>query len=275
VKKLIKNLIIKLFRAFGIQLIKKSRFDLLSDFSSVWYNRHNQRRQEHLATLNLDIFGKTVLEVGAGIGDHTTFWLDRKGDILITEARKENLGLLRSRFPEQKIQFLDLDDAENIVLDRKFDIVYCYGLLYHLKNPEKAIEFMSNHCLSMLLLETCVSFGDAEQINRTKEDDNPTQAYSGIGCRPTRIWVFNQLKKYFEHIYVPLTQPAHPEFPLDWTKESKSYLSRAVFIASKEIIHNELLVSYLPKKQFVDINDYHKEKKSQNLRYFDFLGKIL
>ena len=35
-------------------------------FSSFWYLRHNARRQEHLGSLNLDIFNKSVLEVGAG-----------------------------------------------------------------------------------------------------------------------------------------------------------------------------------------------------------------
>jgi hypothetical protein len=46
-------------------------------FHSAHYQRHNQRRQEHLASLGLDISGATVLEVGAGIGDHTSFFLDR------------------------------------------------------------------------------------------------------------------------------------------------------------------------------------------------------
>lgn len=40
-------------------------------FHSIFYLRHNARRQEHLATLGLDLGNKSVLEVGAGIGDHT------------------------------------------------------------------------------------------------------------------------------------------------------------------------------------------------------------
>lgn len=54
-------------------------------FHSIFYLRHNARRQEHLATLGLDLGNKSVLEVGAGIGDHTQFFLDRGCKVLCTE----------------------------------------------------------------------------------------------------------------------------------------------------------------------------------------------
>src|SRR5580704_12589348 len=54
-------------------------------FGSPWYQRHNQRRQEHLASLQLDLVSKSVLEVGAGVGDHTFYFLDR--DCTVVSAR--------------------------------------------------------------------------------------------------------------------------------------------------------------------------------------------
>jgi hypothetical protein len=45
-------------------------------FHSPDYIRHNARRLEHLASLRLPIHDATVLEIGAGIGDHTTFYLE-------------------------------------------------------------------------------------------------------------------------------------------------------------------------------------------------------
>ena len=48
-----------------------------AEFHTDHYLRHNQRLLEHLATLGLPIAGRTVLEVGAGIGDLTSFFLDR------------------------------------------------------------------------------------------------------------------------------------------------------------------------------------------------------
>ena len=103
----------------------------------------------------------------------------------------------------------------------------------------------------MLLLETCVSFGDKDLLNPCTEDLlSPTQAISGKGCRPTRRWVYNQLKLYFEFVYLPITQPNHEEFPIDWaTPGSTQTLARAVFIASRQKLINELLVEEIPIKQ--------------------------
>ncbi|HUK57003.1 MAG TPA: SAM-dependent methyltransferase, partial [Nitrospiria bacterium] len=50
-------------KAFGLNPSPKDCF------LSYHYQRHNQRRQEHLASLGLNIQGATVLEAGAGIGD--------------------------------------------------------------------------------------------------------------------------------------------------------------------------------------------------------------
>jgi hypothetical protein len=103
----------------------------------------------------------------------------------------------------------------------------------------------------MLLLETCVSFGEEEAINFCNEvADYPSQAISGNGCRPTRKWVYNQLKQYFEFVYMPITQPNHEEFPIDWTlSSSETKLIRSVFIASRQELNNLLLVEDIPLKQ--------------------------
>lgn len=82
----------------------------------------------------------TVLEVGAGIGDHSHFYIDRNCQITITEARKENLGLLKKRYPHQNVQFLDMENPFDLA-EAPYDVVHCYGLLYHLSNPSAALAF--------------------------------------------------------------------------------------------------------------------------------------
>ena len=223
--------------------------DPMKVFHCDEYLRHKQRRLEHLASLGLDIVGKTVLELGAGIGDHTSFFLDRSCEVVATEGRPQNLEILRSRYPGVETIQLDLETPD-LKINQQFDIVYCYGLLYHLQKPTQAIEFMARSCQKMLLLETCVSFGEEEAINLCKEvADFPSQAISGRGCRPTRKWVYNQLKQYFEFVYMPITQPNHEQFPLDWTLSSSETLVRSVFIASRQKLNNVLLVEDIPLKQ--------------------------
>ena len=219
-------------------------------FNSYHYQRHNQRRLEHLVSLGLDIAGSSVLEVGAGIGDHTNFFLDRGCQVVSTEARPENLEILNLRYPHITVRHLDLDNPDP-TFNELFDIIYSYGLLYHLKNPIEAIEFMSRCCRKMLLLETCVSFGEEELINPcTEPAESPSQAVSGQGCRPTRKWVYNQLKQYFDFVYMPITQPHHEEFPIDWASPpTTEILTRAVFIASRKKLNNQLLTENIPLKQ--------------------------
>jgi ubiquinone/menaquinone biosynthesis C-methylase UbiE len=223
--------------------------DPLNVFQSDEYLRHNQRRLEHLASLGLDLLGKTVLELGAGIGDHTSFFLDRSCEVVAAEGRPQNFEILRARYPDIETIQLDLETPD-LKINQQFDIVYCYGLLYHLQTPAQAIEFMARSCQKMLLLETCVSFGEEEAINLCKEVvDNPSQAISGNGCRPTRKWVYNQLKQHFEFLYMPITQPNHEQFPIDWTLSSSETLVRSVFIASRQELNNLLLLEDIPLKQ--------------------------
>jgi len=225
-----------------------SRNSSLASFHSDRYLRHTARRLEHLASLRIPVAGRRVLELGAGVGDHTTYYLDRGCDVTLTEARAENIAVLRSRFPRGKIILMDAENPEALE-GSPFDVVHCYGLLYHLKNPERALKYVSDSCAGMLFLETCVSFGVEKAVNLVEEPtSDPTQSFSGTGCRPTRPWIYDKLKEGFPYVYCPVTQPNHEEFPLDWNAPGcaeESGLHRAVFVASKAEIRNEMLSSKL------------------------------
>ena len=143
-----------------------------------------------------------------------------------------------------------LEDAAKRINER-FDIVYAYGILYHLSNPGAALQFMSNACSGLLLLETCVSLGEELSVNPTKEDGAaPSQAIGGMGCRPTRPWLWRELSRLFEFVYATATQPAHEEFPTGWTvPRSESGLTRSVFVASRRPLESDLLLDHLPAVQ--------------------------
>ena len=211
------------------------------------YQRHNSRRLEHLASLELPLASRRVLEVGAGIGDHTSFFLDRGCEVTITEARQDNLKLLRRRYPNIEVMHLDLDEPKP--LNRTWDIAYCYGVLYHLRNPGSALHFLSKHA-DLLLLETCVTPGNEVELNPVDEHrESPTQAISGVGCRPTRRWVQETLGLHFRYVYSTVTQPWHEEFPLNWNRVETHGLTRSVFIASHKALDSDKLTLDLPSEQ--------------------------
>lgn len=214
------------------------------------YQQHNIARLAHLDSLGLSLSGKTVFEFGAGIGDHTYYLMIKKCKVLPTDSRDELLEFIQKRFAIPTMKF-DVEHDLNKLADLPYyDIFYCYGLLYHVSNPEQFLLSMKNKC-GMLLLETCVSHDFRESgphlVNENLE--NPTQATSGTGCRPSRSWIFEKLKSVFPFVYLPTTQPNHQEFPKDWTKpmEDRSTLVRAVFIASMNPIENPLLTDQLIK----------------------------
>ena len=107
----------------------------------------------------------------------------------------------------------------------------------------------------MFLLETCVShdFRESGPYLVSEDVKNPTQASSGTGCRPTRAWIFSILKQAFPYVYIPVTQPNHEQFPVDWSEpmEDRTRLIRAIFIGSTTPIDNSRLTTDL-------IKVYHK-----------------
>lgn len=220
------------------------------DFRSHHYLRHNQRRQEHLATLGLPIAGRSVLEVGAGIGDHTSFFIDRGCAITITEPRETNLTVLTRRFPDRPVRYLDLDSPDPTFAER-FDIVYCYGVLYHLARPADALAYLARLCEDLLLVETCVTPGAEVALNPETEDRRrPSQSLAGLGCRPTRPWVMEELSRHFDYAYTTTTQPWHEEFPLDWSQTNEAgRLTRAVFVGSHRALETPVLSEGLPMMQ--------------------------
>jgi FkbM family methyltransferase len=234
-----------------------------SAFHNVRYLRMNARRQEHLMSLGLPIRNKTVLEVGAGIGDLTSFFLDRGCTVTSIEPRPDNVDLFAARYaaarlwPEDRLHVVQADVYH---LARHGEVsphsvLFCYGLLYHLDQPVAALDEMAASCSELLILETRVSYASGESIEYVKEDAaDPTNSVSGQGCLPSRRWVYRQLSKRFEHVYMPLTQPAHEQFRLNWgLPEAPHGIHRAIFVASRRQIVNSVLLQGVPDLQFSEL----------------------
>jgi len=213
--------------------------------------RINAARMEHLASLRLAISGKRVLEVGAGIGLLTGFFEELGCSVLTTDGRSDNVAEIRRKYPHRQAEVLDLETTDDITHLGEFDIIFCYGTLYHLANPEQAIKTLAAVCREMILLETCVTPGDDLVINLVAENQgNPNQASSGVGCRPTRPWVMEMLRKYLGFAYLSRSQPFHYDFDLDWRSPLPKKLHRSVFVGAKSRLMNDQLVDDAPIKQF-------------------------
>jgi hypothetical protein len=217
-------------------------------FFNNGYQKHNVARLQHLESLKLDLYGKKVVEFGAGVGDHTIFYLFKNCQVLPTDGRADLVDFIRERFGVDT-GVIDIENDQSKIRDLpKFDIAHCYGVLYHINNPSEFLDLIKDKA-STLFLETCVS-------SDKKKDDiylmpepsgNLSQAISGTGCRPTRNWIMKKLKENYKYVYVPKTQPKHIQFPLKWDKDfPEGALIRAVFIASNQEIASSHLLTELP-----------------------------
>lgn len=202
----------------------------------------NTARQEHLASLGLDLQNRTVLEVGAGIGLHTTFFLERGCDVTITDGAPENMAEIRRRHPGVKNRILDLENPTATDSMSMFDIIYCYGLLYHMSRPENVLQQLAKICREKILLELICDPSPENKLSLVTDGPGLDQSIIGCGCRPTREWVLDKLVKHFGHGYISTTQPDHQEFPLDWSVPHQ-HNTRAIFVGSKKALDNPLLLS--------------------------------
>lgn len=218
-------------------------------FHAAYYIDITERRLEHLASVGLPLSDRTVLEVGAGIGDLTGFFLDRGCEVMSSDARPSNVEILARRRPTARAMVLDLD-AERVPPIDDVDIVFAYGVLYHLRNPARAIALLAEHCRELMLVETSVADGDSVAVFSTSETmSSPTQAVGGLGSRPTRSWVHEELSVHFPYVYTTVTQPWGHDFPLDWNAPRDTAHRRAIFVASRAALDLPTLTADLPTTQ--------------------------
>lgn len=207
----------------------------------------NEARLSHLASLGLDSSEKRVLEVGAGVGNLTGFWRERGCDVVSTEGREANVVEFQRRHPGWRVERANLNVADSHTNLGYFEIVFCYGTLYHLSRPATAIESLATITTGLFLIESRVSCTDDGLLHRVREGRGIDQSIDNYGCRPARDWIRKELGRFLPYVYVPLSQPGHPEYPLAWPSKAKA--CRAVFVASRQRLSNSSLTPGLPLRQ--------------------------
>lgn len=214
-------------------------------FREARYMRHSARRLEHLASLQLDLHGKTVLEFGAGIGEHSQFFFDRGCSVLSVEPRASNCAEMRRKHTDpaeylpaagHRILQAAATDATKIFSQARFQIIYNYGLLYHMTDP---LGFLKQSCAlasELYLLETAVSDLVTSQTQYSEDTTNATNAIEDQCLLVSRAEIFETMKSELPYVYVPRTQPAHEQFLRDWTtpREMTTGRHRAIFIGSTQ-----------------------------------------
>ena len=215
------------------------------------YQRLTARRLEHLTSLALPLWNRKVLEVGARQGDLTHYFTDRGCTVTIVEPRMTNVLNLRKKialgklFPPDAVSIFSMDLEKRIPIGR-WDIVFCFGLLYHLERPLRFLKNVAPLAEDILLLETVVS-AEVQVVQESSVADS--MALSGRATQLRRQDIFEALKGLFPYVYVPSTQPNHDQFETDWAS-FQSGARRAIFIAARRPLSSPVaLLQELPMMQ--------------------------
>src|SRR5262245_43944423 len=182
-------------------------------FDDALANAINEARMHHLYSLGLPFDGKRVLDVGSGVGHLARFLRQWGGRVTSIDGRKENVEIQRQRLPDTDAHVLNVETDSLTHLGR-FDIVFCYGLLYHLENPIAGLRNIASVCDHFLALETIVCDCSAPVLGITDEPNVTwNQSLGSFGCRPSPSWVTMILNRIgFPYVYAPNAPPNHEDF---------------------------------------------------------------
>jgi SAM-dependent methyltransferase len=204
----------------------------------------NRARLEHFELLELPWAGKSVLDVGCGVGHLSQALARKKCRVVGVDAREENIRVFRQRHPRLQAHVANVESDLSSL--GSFDIVLCCGLLYHVENPFQALRNLSAVCRELLIVETIVCDHELPVAVWDDETKSANQAMQGLGCRPSPSLVTLALNRIgFPLVYAPLRPPNHPEFDVRWTNSlawiQDGHVIRSVFLASRAPMDNPAL----------------------------------
>ncbi len=137
------------------------------------------------------------------------------------------------------------DESISLLQNTRFQIIYNYGLLYHISNPIELLKKSAELCEGIYLLETAVSDLIDTPDLYTENSKEPTNAIDQDCKLVSRKEILSALNEVLPYVYLPRKQPAHEQFINDWTNRKSANLirHRAVFIGSVSPINSNLLSS--------------------------------
>jgi FkbM family methyltransferase len=155
---------------------------------------------------------RTAVDAGCGVGFFaqtlTELGLEARG----FDGRFENVVEARKRFPKVEFEYGDIESAEVAALGT-FDLVLCFGLLYHLESPMRAIRHLRALTGKGLLIESMVVPGDDARMVLREEPSQVDQSLTDMAFYPSEPCLVKMLYRAgFAHVYRVPRLPEHDHF---------------------------------------------------------------
>ncbi len=190
--------------------------EIIASLTTPRQDKLNAMRWETFLSLGIPIEGKTIFEPGAGIGDQTQWLLDHGAKhIWVNDGREGNLQVIQDRFANDTRLTFALRDLEcSSAFQFKVDLVFCWGVYYHLRESFPAFPIMKG--LASIGETIVLDYLEGDDTEHSYGYDNPSTSLSRFAFRPRTETLMKALKYIWGHSYLPKKQlewvdPVAPE----------------------------------------------------------------
>jgi SAM-dependent methyltransferase len=208
-------------------LTTKSVFD--TDAALRIHNRRKEFADRVLSPLVRPHGLRTALDVGCGFGFFSRYLADTGFQTTALDVRPENIAEAKRRNPDVESIVANLEELPAADF-ASFDVVLCFGLLYHLENPFRAIRNLEALTQKILLVETVIAPYRSQAAILYEEEKTQNQGIDYIALIPSESWMLKCLYKVgFPFVYQTKVRPDHKDFRETLWRRRR----RAVLVASK------------------------------------------
>jgi FkbM family methyltransferase len=154
----------------------------------------------------------TAVDAGCGVGFFAQTLAELGLETRGFDGRFENVLEARKRFPKIAFERGDIESAEIVGLGT-FDLVLCFGLLYHLESPMRAIRHLRALTGKGLLIESMCVPGDDTRMMLREEPRQHDQSLTDMAFYPSELCLVKMLYRAgFAHVYRLRRLPEHEQF---------------------------------------------------------------
>ncbi|HVP81199.1 MAG TPA: FkbM family methyltransferase [Thermodesulfobacteriota bacterium] len=198
-------------------------------------------RKEFLEHLLRSLFNgpmlKTALDAGCGIGFFANYLSSLGLRVTAFDGRGGNVEEARVRYPQVEFHISDVEDLSIRELG-SFDLVLCFGLIYHLENPFRAIRNLHDVTAKILIIESMITPSLSPVATLVNESQGDDQGLRYDAFIPSEACLIKMLYHAgFPEVYKTIQLPDHEDF----RKTVSHQRRRTVLVASKVALQSALL----------------------------------